>query len=273
MFTVTIDETNSIIHTVTKKFGVDLTGMSMASLRLRISQFCKDQHIQSPGNIVSRFSDDPGFIESFMLGISVGSPDMFRDPDMWIMLREQILPGMILDDKKPGIMIPGCVTGDELYSMAILLKESGLDEQINLTATCMHNSLKKQIDNGPLSKGRYKNCQDNYQAFNPGSPFEKYITFRAGKYFRKPGLLDKVTINVQGLDHLDSTRSTKLLLYRNRMIYYNQDASRRIINIILDQVPKGTILIIGIKESVNHLGLEDRIEFISSDLNIFSKTG
>ena len=273
MFTVTIDETNNIIHIISQKYGIDLSGLAMASLRLKISQFCKDHHSHSPRSLITRLQDDPGFIESFMQGISASSLDMFRDPELWITLRDQILPEMIRDTAPSRILIPDSVSSEEIYSMAILLKESGLERQIRLTATCINDSIRKQIENGPLTKGRYKNCQDNYMAFNPGSSLDKYFLLHDGKYYRKSGLFKPVDLMVHADDQAGMTAHTKLILYRNRMIYLNPETSRRMISRMLDQVVEGCIFIIGIKESLRYLGLKDRVHVISSDLNIYSKAG
>jgi chemotaxis protein methyltransferase CheR len=273
MFTVTIDETNSIIHIISQKYGIDLSGLALASLRLKISHFCKDHHALSGVNLINRLQDEPGFFESFMQGITTSSPDMFRDPELWITLREQILPGMVPDSTTTEILMPDCVSGEETYSMAILLKESGLDRQIRLTATCMNDSIWEQIENGPLSKGRYKNCQDNYLVFNPGSTLDKYFQQRDGKYYRKSGLLEALDLLVQPEDQTGRAVHAKLILYRNRMIYLNQETGRRRLGKMLDQADEGTIFIIGIKESLKYLGLTKRVHIISSDLNIFSKAG
>jgi len=270
---ITIDETNNIIHIVFQKYGIDLSGMAMTSLRLKISRFCEEQHTHSPRSLITRLQDDPGFIELFMQGISASSPDMFRDPELWIALREQILPGMLAELNSNRILIPDAVSGEEIYSMAILLKESGLDRQIRLAATCINESIRKQIEKGALTKGRYKNCQDNYGVFNPGSSLDKYFLQREGKYYRKSGLLKPVDIMVQPEVQTGITAHTKLILYRNRMIYLNPKTSRRMISSILDQAAEGSIFIIGIKESVKYLGLKDRVHVISTDLNIYSKAG
>lgn len=273
MFKVTTDETNSIIQIIFQKYGIDLSGLAMASLRLKISRFCKDNHSLTPGRLITCLHDEPGFIESFLQGISASSPDMFRDPELWIRLRDQILPEMIRDFASSRILIPDSVSGEEIYSMAILLKESGMDGQIEIIATCRSKGIRKQIKNGPLSKGRYKNCQDNYQIFNPGSTLDKYFLQRDGKYYRKPGLLRPVDIVVQPEDQAGTAFHAKLILYRNRMIYLNPESGRRKINSMLDKADEGCIIIIGIKESLKYLGFMNRVQVISSDLNIYSKAG
>jgi chemotaxis protein methyltransferase CheR len=273
MFTVTIDETNSIIHIVSQKYGIDLSCMAMASLRLKISQFFRNHRLLTPESLVTRLHDEPGFAGLFMHDISANSPDMFRDPELWITLRDKILPGLAADSTTSRILIPDSVSGDEIYSMAILLKESGLDRQIRLTATCINDSIKKQIKNGFISKYSYKNCQDNYMVYNPGSTLDKYHMQRDGKQYRKRELLKAVELIVQSEDHSIVPGHTKLILYRNRMVYFNLETSRRRIRRILDQADIGTIIIIGIKESIKILGLKDGVHIISSDLNIYSKAG
>jgi chemotaxis protein methyltransferase CheR len=273
MFTVTIDETNNIIHTISQKHGIDLSGLAMASLRLKISRFYKDHHTDSLLSLINRLQDEPGFIESFIQGITTSSPDMFRDPELWITLREQILPGTVTDSTRTRILIPDAVSGEEIYSLAILLKESGLDQQIRLTTTCLFECIRKQIEMGYLSRDRYKNCQDNYQVFNPGSTLDKYFSERDGKYYLKSRLLKPVDIMLQPEYHAVKTIPAKLIFYRNRMIYFTTETSRRMIGRMLEQAVEGCIFIIGIKESINYLGLKDRVNVISSDLNIFSKAG
>jgi chemotaxis protein methyltransferase CheR len=273
MFKVTIDETNNIIHIVSQKYGIDLSCMAMASLRLKISQFCRNHHLHTAESLVARLHEEPAFIGLFMHGISTNSPDMFRDPELWITLRDQILPGLAADSTASRILIPDSVSGEEIYSMAILLKESGLDQQIRLTATCINDSIRKHIENGSISKGSYKNCQDNYIIFNPGSDLDKYHIQHDGKQFRKPELLKAVELIVQPEEHSLVTSHTKLIMYRNRTVYFNLETSRLRIRSMLDQAVIGTIFIIGIKESFKILGLNGMVRIISSDLNIYSKTG
>jgi chemotaxis protein methyltransferase CheR len=212
-------------------------------------------------------------MDLFMQGISSGSPDMFRDPELWITLRDKILPGMRVDAEHPMILIPDASSGEEVYSMSILLKESGLDHGIRLMATCINDRLRKQIENGPLSKGRYKNCQDNFMIFNPDSSLDNYFLQRNGMYYPNPGMLEPLDIKVHEEDQAGLADQANLILYRNRTIYFTPGKSQEVISRMLDQSGKGCIFIIGLKESANSLGFKDRVHVISADLNIYSKAG
>lgn len=273
MLEVTIDETNYILHKISQHYGTDLSGFALASLRLKISKFYRYHHITSTESLITRLHDEPDFMDLFMQNIFSGSPDMFRDPELWITLRDKILPGMLADTKHPMILIPDALSGDEIYSMSILLKESGLDHRIRLTATCINDRLRKQIENSPLSRGRYKNCQDNYMIFNPDSSLDKYFLQRDGKYYPKPGMHEHLDIKVHTEDQANPAGQANLILYRNRTIYFTPVHSQEVISRMLDQSVDGCIFILGLKESANYLGFKGRVHVISADLNIYSKAG
>jgi chemotaxis protein methyltransferase CheR len=273
MFKVTIDETRNITRIVYQKFGVDLSGMAMTSLRLKISQFCNEYPFQLPENLISWLLDEPGLPDLFISRILHAYPDIFRDPDLWISLREQILPGMIKDSDHPGILIPDCVSGDEIYSMAILLKECKLDKQIRLSATCLNKHMKDQIREGFISKGRFKYCQDNYRIFHPDSSLDKYFELQNDSYYHRPDLFEEAEISVNPPEHPVITKDIKLILFRNRTLYLDLETSRKRIQDMVDQASNGTILILGIRESLQNLGLQDLVHVLSSDLSIYTKAG
>jgi chemotaxis protein methyltransferase CheR len=273
MFAVTADETRRIVQIIVQRYGIDLSTLTMASMRLKISRFCRDHPLQTPADIRSRLQDKPGFINLFLAGILTNSPYLFRDPELWILLKNQILPELSRFPSQAGILIPDSVSGEEIDSMAILLHETGLKQQIRLTATCVHDSIRDGIVNGFLTQVHYKNGMDNYLVYNPGSTLETYYKNHRGRYYRKPGLMEPVQMLVQPDPDQAIDGMTKLVLYRNRMIYHTLERNRWIINRMLDRAADGTIFIIGIKESFGNLGLLDRLQVISRDLNIYAKKG
>jgi chemotaxis protein methyltransferase CheR len=273
MLTVTINETNDIIHGLAQNYGIDLSGMAMASLRLKISRFCRDHGLLPPGSLITRLVDEPGLTEPFIFSISSASPEVFHDPELWIVLRDQVLPGMIQDSNMAGILIPEIASPEEICSISILLKESGLEKHFRITATYFNEYARDQILNKPLPKGRYRICQENYAFFNPGFSLDEYFRLKDGKYHCKPGLLNPMNLSLRKNHPFVLDEDYKLILYRNRLIYQNLEQSRSQIRRIFDPAAEGTIFVIGIKESIDNLGLQDRVHVISPDFNIYSKAG
>ncbi len=271
MFSVSILEAKSIIRTVYKTYGSDLSGLAMASFRIRLSEILQLHKLNDIETLVARLYDDPGYYDIFIRDISVGSPDMFRDPDFWMHLRDQLLPSILKSWMYPEIIIPESVTGNELYTMAVFLCELGLDYRIDLVATCRNEKIRDQILEGQLPYVRVKNSKDNYEVFHPGSSFEKYTETRDGDRYLKTELLHGVEFRLQSPEQLACSEKTALVLYRNRMIYQNAEAQYRTLKHILGSMKAGTYFVTGIQEAIDGFGLDHLYATVSADLNIYSK--
>lgn len=271
MFTVNVHEVKSLIRAVKKANGTDLSGLAMASFRYRLSGILKSYKLEDTDSLIAGIQHDPGLLERFISDISVGSPDMFRDPDLWVHIRENLLPIIFASRRYPEVVIPHCVTGDELYTLAIFLKETGLDYRVDLVATCRDRRIKEEILRGELPNPRFKNSRDNFEVYNPEQSFEEYFETRQGNKFIKPDLLEDIEIKVQSEREPFCTENTALILYRNRMLYQNTENQYRTLQKLLGDMEKGTCFIIGIGESIDGFGLEKYYKDLSSDYKIYIK--
>jgi chemotaxis protein methyltransferase CheR len=271
MFNVSIPEARNIIRAIKKTYGTDLSGIAMASFRIRLSEILQAQALNSTEVLIEKLLDNPPYYETFMRDISNGSPDMFRDPDFWIYFREELLPSILKSRHYPEIVIPESVTGHELYSMAVLLNEAKIEYRVDLVATCRNEKIRDRILEGDLPSIIFKNSKDNYELFNPGSLFDQYIDIRRGKKYLNPGLLKGVEIRLQSPDQPVCSDRTSLILYRNRMIYLNADEQYNRLKKLLGEMAGSTYFITGIRESIDHFGLNQMYSVISPDLKIYIK--
>jgi chemotaxis protein methyltransferase CheR len=271
MFTVSLPEANTLIRAIKKANGTDLSGLSMASFRFHLSQVLQSHKLENIESLTKRILTDPDYFDRFMIEITADSSDMFRDPDLWIHLRDDLLPIFFASWRYPEIVIPQCVNGDELYTMAIFLKETGLDYRVDLVATCLNETIKKQILKGELHTSKYKNSKDNFDVYNPDSSFDKYIETKQGNKYLKEELLEGLEIKVQ--DHTEPTCSEKtaLVIYRNRMLLQNAEMQYRTLKQLLGDMKKGTCFIVGIGESIDGFGFGDLYTEVSEDLKIYIK--
>ena len=271
MFSVSVLEAKTIIRIIDRTYGTDLSGLSMASFRLRLSEIMQTSKIDSTENLAARLKEDEAYYETFIDDISIGSPDMFRDPDFWIYLRDQLLPTVLKSRIYPEIIFPESVTGHELFSMAMLLQEVGKDYRVDLAATCYNQKIMNHIMAGELPYYNFKNSKDNYEVFNPGSNFEDYTETRDGTRYLKPYLLQGVEIRLQGTEKNLCSEKTAIVLYRNRMIYQNAEMQYRRLKQLLGDMKKGTYFITGIQETIDGFGLVHLYKTVSSDLKIYQK--
>ena len=271
MFSVSILEARTIIRTIYKTYGTDLSGLAMASFRLRLSEILETHDIKLPEDLVAILLEDPEFYETFIRDVSIGSSDMFRDPDLWIDIRDRILPFLLKSNLYPEIVIPESVTGGELYTMSVLLMEMGLDYRVDLVAICRNEKIRDQIQKGELPHLRFKNSLDNYEVFHPGFSFEPFTEIRDNTRYLKPELMQGVEFRLQSPDQPVCSEKTTLILYRNKMIYQNAEMQYRMLKQLLGEMETGCYFIIGIQEAIDGFGLEHMYSAISEDLNIYTK--
>ena len=271
MFNVPILEAKTLIRALKKVSGRDLSGLAMASFRYRISRILISYKLDNIESLIKFIQDNPENLNRLISDIAVGSPDMFRNPDLWIHIRENLLPIIFASRRYPEVYIPQCVTGDELYTLAIFLRETGLDYRVDLVATCPDNRTRDQILNGELNNTRYKNSKDNFEVYNPDLSFEEYIETRQGKKYIQKDLLEGIEIKVQDDNEPFCSENTALLIYRNRMIYQNVEMQYRTLKKMLGEMEKGTCFILGAGESIGGFGLDRFYKDLSSDYNIYIK--
>ena len=271
MLNVSVLEARSVIRAIYDRYGFDISSYTMCSLRLRIGRILNDYSLLYTDVLISRLLEDPGFLDTFIQEISVGSPDLFRDPDLWIELREKLIPELLTKLAEFEILVPSCVTGDELYSLAILLTESGWTKKIRLRTTCLNNEIINSIREGEMSQVRHKRSIHNYRIFNPEKNLEEYIHLNNGKIFKSRELLNQVKFQVKRPTALSINSRTKLILFRNRLLYVNQGLKTKILTGISDRMPVGSFLILGTRESLKGTGLDNSLNPVSTELNIYVK--
>jgi chemotaxis protein methyltransferase CheR len=271
MFSITLREARSLIHAIKSTYGTDLSGFAMASFRLRLSHILKSHAIRDIRALIGRLLEDQDYYETFLRDIFIGSPDLFRDPDFWIHLRDRLLPSILKSRLYPEIVVPESVTGNELYSLVVLLCEAGNDLRVDVVTTCRNKLIMDRIVDGKLTNIRYKNSRDNYNVFNPGSSIEDYFELRnATRHFRTD-LLKGVEFRLQSPDQTACSEQTALVLYRNRMLYMNRELQSSRLRQLLQEMKEGTCFVTGTRETVEGFGLDHMYTVVSPDLKIYAK--
>ena len=271
MFNVSVAETHSVVRAVFERYGLDISHYTMSSLRLRIGSILDTYKLLYIEVLIDRILEDPDFLGIFVKEISIGSPDLFRDPDLWMELRDVIIPELIEKHSEFDIIVPGSITGDELFSLAILLKESGWTKKIRVITTCLNKEIIDSIMEGFISPVRYKTSLENYRIFNPNNLLDNYLSKTEGKVFKSGELLKKIRFLVKRPTALPVSNRTRLFLFRNRLLYMNQAMKTKILSGITDKMAPGSYLILGIKESLKGTGIDNKLLAISPDLNVYLK--
>ncbi|MFW5726895.1 MAG: CheR family methyltransferase, partial [bacterium] len=132
---VEIADLRRIAEFVKLRFGYDFTDYAMSSFKRRIQRILELYKFASAEQLVKKLEDDPLFFETFLAEVTVNVTEMFRDPSFWREIRDHIVPNILLNHNTFSIWHAGCSSGEEVISMAILLKEMGILDKVNIIAT------------------------------------------------------------------------------------------------------------------------------------------
>jgi chemotaxis protein methyltransferase CheR len=253
MTEIGIVDTRNIIKLIQEKYAFDFSDFALTSLKRRLEYILQLRNLRHPDLLLSRLSDSRELFDQLLDDISVPSTEMFRDPSLWRLLRDDLLPRLCSETPRFKIWIPGAVSGDELYSLCIVLKELDLLNNVNIHVTCLGNKSIEVIKSGILRASKVDVSEENYGRYNNKFKLRDYCRTINGTVYRDTSLISNVTFDVQKID-LDSCPSGfRLVLYRNKMIYFNPTLQIRVLKNIHLSLNSGGHLIVGIKELLANL--------------------
>jgi chemotaxis protein methyltransferase CheR len=254
MSEIGIVEARNIIKAINDGFGIDFSDYALTSFKRRIEKIIDTYNFKYPDLLVNRFHDDPGFIENFIQDVSVPSTEMFRDPSLWRLLREEIIPKMYIENGSAfKIWLPCSTSGDELFSLAIMLHELNLLDKISIVVSSISSKDIEIIKSGILNPAKVEISSDNYIRAYGKHQLALYVELRDNVYYRDTKLLRNVTFFKQDIACNPVPQGIKLVLCRNKMIYFNQVLQWKVVKNVYQSLNPGGLFVIGIQESLNQL--------------------
>jgi len=240
----------------------DLSEYSDKSLKRRLAKVLLDTHTDLPG-LLKIMSHDPVFLEKIIKDITVTTTELFRDPPIWHTLRFEILP-IYQQQQAINIWHAGCATGQEVYSMLILLHELGLFSRTNLYATDLNDDALNVARKG-MYKYRFNiGYLENFDKVIRENPMnnEDYRDIPYSDYFEidhvrdlitfRPFLLEKPVFRKLDLVHETNPFSVffDIIMCRNVVIYFNFNLQNKVYRLFHDSLSSGGHLILGMHEII-----------------------
>jgi len=259
---ITDSELLQFIQTIQSVSAYDLSEYSDKSLKRRITKILMDYRITIT-ELLRQLKTQPKFAEEIVKKVTVNTTELFRDPPIWLSFRSEILPKLA---NKPVIRIwhAGCSTGQEVYSMMILLNEMGLLNKTELYASDLNTDA---IDAAKAGIYKYKfniSYLDNFDKVirsdvnNPlivrNIPYEKYMSIdhSGDRIIMNKNLLEKPFFSKLDLvkDKNLFQVTFDLILCRNVIIYFNYSLQNRVFQLFHDNLYENGFLMLGLHESI-----------------------
>lgn len=253
-----------------RKYGYDFRDYSKAHLRRRIRYRLTSSNLGTVSAMIHRMLYDRGFFEMLLRDLSINVTEMFRDPAMYAAVRNDIIPFL---KTYPFIKVwhAGCATGEEVYSMAILLHEEGLLPRSQIYATDFNQSALDQAKKGIFSLASIKQYTANYQKSGGREAFSDYYTAGDNEVIL-PGWLKKQIVFADHNLVTDAVFSeVNLVVCRNVLIYFNRELQNKIFQTFYDSLCDGGFLWLGSKESLRLSPLAEKFDAVFPDYKIYKK--
>ena len=242
-------EIELVVEAMRKGYGFDFRHYSQASLKRRIRNFMAGQGLHRPSELIPKVLSDRSYMASLVYAISVPVTEMFRDPRVYRVLRKAVIPVL---KTYPHVKIwhAGCATGEEVYSMAIVLHEEGLGSRCQIYATDLNDKALSRAKEGIYPVDAVKSYQDNYVRSGGRSTLSEYFHSKYDSIIMSPELKKRLVFANHNLVSDASFGEFHVIMCRNVMIYFKQELQDRVLKLFANSlVPRG-FLCLGTKENI-----------------------
>ena len=259
-----------LLEGVYRHYGYDFRNYAPASLRRRIRQRVLDEGLRTVSGLREKVLHDPDCLDRLLLGLSINVSAMFRDPPFYRALRTEVVP---LLRTYPFLRIwhAGCSTGEEVYSMAILLAEEGLYERARIYATDMNEVVLRQAREGILPLSAMREYTANYLQAGGREAFSSYYTASYGNAILRPSLRRNIVFAPHNLATDSVFNEFQVIICRNVMIYFDPELQARAHGLFLDSLVRLGFLCLGSRESLTGLPHESSYEGFDPEQRIYRR--
>ncbi|KYG63248.1 chemotaxis protein CheR [Bdellovibrio bacteriovorus] len=259
-----------LLQGIYEKYGYDFTGYNESSFTRRIEGLLTKYGLPDELELMARILRDPRFFAELVPQLTVSTTELFRDPSFFLSFREKVVP-MLKTYPALNFWIAGCSTGEEVYSLAILLQEEGLYERSLIYATDInHNSLKTASE-GIYSVESMRAFAKNYTAAGgKESPSEYYTADYNLARFRS-SLRDHVVFSDHNLATDESFLEHNVIFCRNVMIYFNRELQGRVFDLFYNSLSDRGFLGLGSKETLRFSQHNESFDEIDAGQRIYQK--
>lgn len=262
------------IHLLTegmyRHYGFDFRDYSMPSLRRRIWKRIYAEGLSTISGLVEKVLHDPACMERLLLDLSINTTAMFRDPTFYLAFRRKVVPAL---RTYPFVRIwhAGCSTGEEVYSMAILLQEEGLYDRCRIYATDINETVLQKAKAGIFPIATMQENTSNYMAAGGQGTFSEYYTARYDHAIFRPALRENVVFAQHNLVTDASFNHFNVIFCRNVLIYFNNALQERVQRLFLNSLEMFGILGLGKKETVRYTSVADSFEELDAEDRLYRR--
>ena len=263
-------EVQLLLEGINAVYGFDFRSYAYASIRRRVLNRMREEGLPSISALQDRVLHDANCMERLLLDLTVNVTAMFRDPGFYRAFREKIV-ALLRTYPFLRIWHAGCSSGEEVYSMAILLHEEGLYEKSRIYATDINEVMLRRAKEGIFPLATMQDYTRNYMRAGGTRSFSEYYTAKYGAALFDPALARNVVFSQHNLVTDHSFSEFHVVMCRNVMIYFNKTLQKRVHDLLYESLVTFGVLGLGNKESLRFTPHESHYEKLDDRERLFRK--
>lgn len=263
-------EIRLLLEGVFLKYGYDFRDYGKAHVKRRILHRLGLSDLKTISDLQAKVLHDKSFFQLLLHDLSINTTEMFRDPDFFKEIREQVVP-ILKTYPYFKAWHAGCSTGEEVYSMAIILSEEDLYNRAQLYATDFNHTALQKAKEAIYPAGNMKEYTRNYIKAGGKSSFAEYYNARYDSAIINKHLKKNIVFSDHNLVTDSVFGEMHMVMCRNTLIYFNKSLQDRAIKLFYDSLIPGGFLCLGSKESLTFSAHRDLFEPFNQKLKIFRK--
>jgi chemotaxis protein methyltransferase CheR len=263
-------EIELLLEAVYRRYGFDFRQYAQASLKRRLHRRLLAEGLETISELQSRLLHEPACMERLLVDLSINVTSMFRDPSFYVAFREKIVP-TLHTYPFTRLWCAGCSSGEEVYSLAILLQEEGLYERTRLYATDINEHALATARAGVFPLDRMKQYTQNYIRAGGKRDFSEYYVAAYDNAQFSRALMENVVFAQHNLAMDRGFNEFNVIVCRNVLIYFDRALQDDVHGLFYESLGRFGILALGHKESVRFTAYADRYEELDADERVYRK--
>lgn len=263
-------EIRLLLEGIFLKYGYDFRNYSKAHIRRRILNHLGTHHIETVTELLDKVLRNPDFFRAFLDSLSINVTEMFRDPEFYRSFRENVIPKLRTYTFFK-VWHAGCSTGEEVYSLAILLQEEGLLERCQIYATDLNRKVLETAREGVYQIADMELYEQNYQLSGGKAKLSDYYKSMYGSVMFNKELSSRIVFADHNLVTDSVFAEVNIILCRNVLIYFEKDLQNKVLKLFYDSLAPSGLLCLGTKESIKFSSVENGFDIMDAKQKIYKK--
>lgn len=248
--------------------GVDYSEYALTSFKRCIEGFLTRNRYSL--DVLMQKLESKEFMDHFAGQLAAGTTELFRDPTFWILLKNNYLANILKEQTRARVWLPMCASGEEFYSLSILLKEVGWTNRVDVYVSSISNESLDAIKKGWMKQEKLEISTKNYIRFQGAGQLTDYFKTTGGDIFFDKALFANAHFLQEGLDFRNNIPPMHLILFRNQMIYFNPSLQYRLCDALHGRLTERGLLALGILEEIE-LNINSKYTALNKGESIYQR--